>query len=656
MDENFIEYKLNRLNIVGEINSNTPICVIIEIAISLSIDIDKTKIKDYIYFKRLIQTINTSKTLTLNIYNNKNHKYTPEEYQKIAGFVNGNLNVKWKVKNLIESLHHMLEYYNKDIPKLPEEFEIGQKTNENIYTYNACMLYRICIYYNINLNSDTTIYELGYCVKNCSKNVNELKEILISSINSMSKTNLINILMSNDLKITGSPNIKQISSSKKPLIIKNSIKEPILTNINYKLITSVDLKIIYNNFMDYNYYLNLLEPTTHEESIVLAALIYGINLTECSNPHTEFNILKNNSLNGTIQNTYIPMHDEIFKQKYLNNPKWFDIRYIWEPKLKDIYTEDNLINFIKSEGYKTLDNHIKYDDLLYQIRCIPTFYLGKYPNCILKKTPIYYENIEDIDNDLLISYGILESQTFMIFTVNELTDYFLNSKTFTNPCNPKETFSDVSIEKLKNFCFQFLNGKKKYLTNICINYKKFNDALDEIKKFNETILEQCKIFRNVYLFENEKIKKIIDNLLINLLEIGYYMRGWKINNLDLPLNKYKTIYDLDKQVTVELNTTNSIIEFEKTLDLLKSSTIYDLFINLPILCVNISDNTYIFKTSSNPEMGISIIDRINIAKNGTSEYSCIRMTSNWLVASAYYYIKLTDKKEPFNILELSDIS
>jgi hypothetical protein len=462
--------------------------------------------------------------------------------------------------------------------------------------------------------------------------------------------------MSNDLKITGSPNIKISSSVKKTLTVRNNKKEKKLQNINYKNISSEDLGSVFNNFMNYNYYLNLLEPTTHEESIVLGALIYGINLTECSNPHIEFNTLKNNSMCGTIQNTYIPMYDEIFKSKYLNNPKFFDVRYIWEPKLKDIYTEDNLINFIKSEGYSMIDSNVKYENLLYEIRCVPTFYLGKYPDCKEKQTKIYYETIDDIDNDLLISYGIIENKEFVIFTVNELTDYFKNSKTFTNPCNNKDIFSEISILKLKKICSQFLNGKIKILTNIDIQYKKFNESIEEVQKFNDSIFEQCKKFRTFYIFENEKNKKIIDDLLNKILEIGLYMRGWKLSgNNEYPLNKYKTVYELDKQVIVELNTTKSIIEFEELLNSIPKE-IFDLFICLPILCVNIKDKDYTFKISTNSDMGLTIVDRINISKNGESEYSCIRMTSNWLVATSYYYITLLGKKEPFNILDLSDIS
>ena len=409
--------------------------------------------------------------------------------------------------------------------------------------------------------------------------------------------------------------------------------------------------------MNYNYYLTLIEPSSHEECIIMGALIYGINFVECINPYIEYNELKKKTMNGLLINTYIPIYDQNFKIKYLNNPKWYDIRYLWEPKLKHIYTIENLINFIKNEGYTNIDN-ISYEEKLFQIRCIPTFYFGKYPTCKDTLTLIYYESIKDIESELLLSYGILETNKFIVFTVQELTDYFTKSKTFINPCDNKEIFSDISIQKLHNICVEISNNILYLNTNIKFHYDKLFNAIEIVKLFNSTIIAQGKQLRNYYISSKEMIKSNIDLLFIKLLHIGYYMRGWKINNEDLPINTYKTTYDKSKQHIVELNTTTAILDFEnlllefKNIDLL----FYNLFNQLPILCVQHNSSSLTFKSSSNPDMGLTIIDRINIAKDGESEYSCIRMTSNWLLASAYYYIKLCDKKEPFDIKDLSDIT
>ena len=169
-------------------------------------------------------------------------------------------------------------------------------------------------------------------------------------------------------------------------------------------------------------------------------------------------------------------YSPIFRQKYVNNPKWYNIRYIWEPKLTYIYSKDNLIKFLKTEGYTNIEDN--YEEMLYTIRLIPTFYYGKYPNCTVEKTNIYFEPISEINNDLLLSYGILESSSFIIFTVNELADYFTSSKTFINPCNNTEVFSENSINKLNNFCNEILNNKKKCLTEIENNYKKLSDSIE----------------------------------------------------------------------------------------------------------------------------------------------------------------------------------
>ena len=641
------QFFLNRIYITGLISKDTPLCVVIEIAQSLNINIDKEQINEYYYYNRLIKTIKDTKGFLIN----KKETYTQEELQYIASFVNGNREIKWRLNPLLKSFNHLMEFYNKENIEYPEsEFIIGQKTPDNIYALNACMLYRMCIFYEISLTKNTTIEEMGYIIKNYSKTIDEIREMVIFNINNTNKKNLLNLLVSNNLKISNSPNIKCPSVSKLPIKIGNQHTK-ILSNINFNNIKTNDLKITYTNLMDHEYYLIRLEPNTQEESIILAAIIYGINLTECINPFNEYNEIRHNSLNGKVNIHYIPKYDPIFRQKYVNNPKWYNIRYIWEPKLTYIYSKDNLIKFLKTEGYTNIEDN--YEEMLYTIRLIPTFYYGKYPNCTVEKTNIYFEPISEINNDLLLSYGILESSSFIIFTVNELADYFTSSKTFINPCNNTEVFSENSINKLNNFCNEILNNKKKCLTEIENNYKKLSDSIELVKKFNESINLQSRVFRNLYISSEELVKKNINIVLNNLLNIGYYMRGWKIHSNNLPISL--TTYDVIRQIDVELNSTNAIIEFEKSLKNLDIKT-YEIFKNLPILCIKHIDSSYIFKPSNNIDAGLTILDRINIVKDGKTEHSCIRLSSNWILSSAFHYITICGNPEPFNILDMADIS
>ena len=641
---------LNRINISGPINKNTPLCVILEIAFSLNIDVDKEKINEYHYYNRLLKTIKDIKAYTVQT---NVESYSLDDLQHIASFVNGNREIKWRKNCLLEAYKHLLKYYNKEnIEEIEEEFYIGQKNPDNLYAFNACMLYRICIFYDIELNKNNTIEEMGYLIKNYSKSTEELREMMIFNITNISKKNLLNLLISSNLKIVESPNLKCPSVSKLPIKISKKTDKNI-PNINHSNLTTNDLKETYKKLMDYNYYLNILEPNSQEQCIILTALIYGINLTQCSNPYQEYIELKNKTLNGTINNSYIPIYDLFFRKRYMDNPNWFNIRNIWEPKLTFLYSEENLVNFLKNEGYIIEEITTNYEDLLFQIRLTPTFYLGKYPNCNLQTTYIYMEPINDISNELLISYGILENLTFSIFTVNELAEYFLASKSFINPSNTNEIFSEYTIRKLKNFCFSKINNKKKLVSEVENNYNKLLNSIETVIKFNESIFQQGQILRNLYLSSSENMRKEIILILNYLLEIGYYMRGWKINSQELPI--VITTYEIIKQNDVEYNSTKAIIKFEETIKTINIK-IFEIIKTLPLITIIKNDGIISFKPSTNLEGGLTILERIKIVKEDKNINACIRTSSNYFLASGYYYLKICKNEEPFNISEMAIIS
>lgn len=78
--------------------------------------------------------------------------------------------------------------------------------------------------------------------------------------------------------------------------------------------------------------------------------------------------------------------------------------------------------------------------------------------------------------------------------------------------------------------------------------------------------------------------------------------------------------------------------------------------NLPLIIYNYLNNR--FTQSNSSDEGLTIYDRINIVKEGEdgSIQSCIRMTSNKFVSSAYYYMRLLSLYVPFHISDVSYIS
>lgn len=655
-------FELNRLSIIGKITSDTPFCVLSEVANSIPMDIEKEHLVENVYLNEVLKGIKKFRAPTVIGKNDKdgNLCYDDTDLQNICVFLNYE-ETKWRSSNILIAFNHTLTFMNVKEPPLPSStFTFGKKTNNNPLAYDACMLYRLCTYYSIKTTRTTLIQHMANAITNYSKSTTELRKMIELNLSGMKKSALINLLLMPELSISPSPNIKPRSTSKQPIKTQLDLVK-VLPNINTSSVTSADIEVAYRDLTNIDYYLPLIHPSSQEETIAITAAVYGINLVQCINPYLEYIEIKRQSLSGSIyQHAYIPTNDMRFRKMYINNPKFFDVRLTWEPKLNFLYRREDLIDFLLFEGYSVLDDHDNYEDLLYQNRCQPTFYSGRNPECTFRTTSIYIEDIDTIDDKLIIVYGNLETNEFDLYSVNELTDYFDRGKTFINASNTKTLFTDTNINKLKNICTQFIKSEKDD-TEVYYLYRRLLSVIDEVIKINLTIIDQGKEFKMYYINSHENIKSTILELFRKVLYVGYYMRGWKVRgdykiSLDeLPISSLKTTFDIDKTEDVFMNTSIAIIDFEKYLSDVDSRT-KAFFLKLPLLCVKIEGTKCTYTVSNDESKGFTIYERIMIAKSGEGDASCIRMTSNWLLASAYYYITLLDNVKPFNILDMCDIS
>ena len=105
-------------------------------------------------------------------------------------------------------------------------------------------------------------------------------------------------------------------------------------------------------------------------------------------------------------------------------------------------------------------------------------------------------------------------------------------------------------------------------------------------------------------------------------------------------------------IVVEVKSNASISQFEE--ECRQNPKIGKIIKNLPL--VQYRGGKYV-KSNSNHE-GITIQDRIDIVKKGetTSISSCIRMSSNWFIASAHKYITILGLPAPFDIFKMRQIS
>jgi hypothetical protein len=655
--------ELNRLNIVGKINEYMPACVLMEVATSLRIDISKELIHDPEYIDILIKTLSTITQVYAKPFN-----LTTKEAPNVARYINGNSKISWHKEDLLKAYDHLNRYYKVENPPMPEDdFVFGYKTPETPLSYDACMLYSICKYIKAETTRLTTIEEMAEMVTNRKRQCEEIRKKLISVIECMTHDELLSSYIQTD--------------SKKLIQSKTDIK---IDSISAEAINKTHLKIT-----SVNHLIGRIDPKTHIEAILLSVYFYGINLTKCVNPIKEFTAMRK----CKDVSEYIPVADDIFKLKYLINPVAFNVTKCWESSVQCIYSDLVIKTFAEAAGYD-ISLGISYLEFLSIAEVTETFHLGVHPNSIINLEPltptmISLDDPKELGYSNIITYGISDIPSSLIYhSVQDLIGFFTSMLKFVVPGSPHKIISKSAIKKLKNICVDNQHTTSSVslesgdiLTSVGTtpparmfrgrissstetdeerDYKKLYDVIVKIEKMSVPIGRNANQLRTVY----KEYKSDIDKYMKLFLELAMYMRGWMLNKnsgkvkSEFPLLSSDTLVSPDDQEMIIVNTTQAIHKFEHHVNSVNSE-LKDILEGLPLMrrFNSDGDENGVFTANTCKDEGITIMDRLKIVKDDTSENACIRMTSNHYLMSVFFYtVIVLGNEEPFDVKKISEIS
>lgn len=241
------------------------------------------------------------------------------------------------------------------------------------------------------------------------------------------------------------------------------------------------------------------------------------------------------------------------------------------------------------------------------------------------------------------------------YKVSELTNLFVANNNFINPVrsdNKRSSsislFTSNAIGKLKILATQ-LSGA--VVTGV--EWQNLLQAIDKVEEANKDISHAALKFKEYYhqsypVNDDKKcdiVKQEIKDTLLSLFRVSMFMRGWDDTRSSLPI-EISLVRD-SEQSTVDLRVTQEMAILYKLLN--SGGKIVG---DLPL--VRYLDSHFI--QSNSKDDGISIKDRLDIVKKGTTNASCIRLSSNWLAASAYHYTIILGLDRPFDITKLRVIS
>ena len=627
--------KLNRLLITGHLSEYTPYCVIKEILEAHNISFSNLPNEELSFARQQTEIQRILKFRTLEIETNEVGGFDEKSLRYLATFVNTNVKT-WTKSSLLKCYDHMMNFEYESIEKLRKlDINFIPKSPEYIKGLNACMLYKICLYYHIYTKWNTSESDMVFMIKKLFEPANEIRLHLSNLIQSLDKTRLINLYL----------NIPKYNQ-KVNFTLKNIdevINDNPLLNLEHEKITDSILK-----FKDINYVLMNLFPTNHNDSIVLTALNYKLNITESKYPLDEYKaILKNPSLE-----LYVP-YDPVFRKNYLKNPKWYDTRNFWNISLSQIYNEGELKNMCISEGFVVDDfRNSEPQVLLLQSQNSNSFYFGKNPyNLEEIETPIMCEVLEDLKEEDCLSYGNYSKKSFITYSIDEIYTLFMTYRSYVNPTDIEHCLGKRVINKLKFIA-------QKY------NIIKLLSVISELDKWHEYSNENTERLRGLYNKSNIERKTYIKRYFDTLTKCGMYMRGWD-GESEYPLGEKSTLKVNISYETIEQNVSQGI---KNVMDYLNDNLYEEekeILIKLPLMkYTKYHDENFNFKTltfvpSPDPEDGNTLIERLEIVSKGSAHKnmkSCIRLSSNILLSSVYFYSCSLNLDEPYNIKYLEYIS
>lgn len=282
-------------------------------------------------------------------------------------------------------------------------------------------------------------------------------------------------------------------------------------------------------------------------------------------------------------------------------------------------TED-LLDLMGTDG--TLDSRehsYLYDQL--QLRyTLNSFHHGNSCDIQRRDTVILKEELSELPIHSVVSYGTLLSyETLQPYTYAELFEWFSRIKSLKNP-EDKEPFPSESLQKLAELC-AYRKRPTESLSDyeIRIELGHLIVALSSRTEDTEGLVDQLKLICKT----DNRVVKFFELLL----SLSMSMRGWN-GQSDQWL---QGTHDLE-QGTIDINVTRRIEDLEELLEQLECK---DLLLSLPLM--NFTEGTTIAYQEQEQSIGLRL-EIVKLGEDTDTISSCIRISSNYLCATCYYYL------------------
>ena len=590
---------LSRLNLIPEIDENTPLVVLEEISLCHKIPYDE-------------MFVDNVRNKPIGIVH---EPVQNNEWSIIAQYINPN--ETWPIPELQDAYNFIKDWANHIDRRPHNDFTFGLQTPSDPARFNACILYSICAANNVKTHYDTTLYQLATLCNMLIRPDSYSRNIIYNTINNIPKEDLMQLYVAATGLMDYSPD--QVSDVNRDyLALEDSV-------------SAFDSKQMLRM---------RVRPQSYADAIVLAALNFSIDLSGMLDPIVEYAQLYKDPDN------YIPS-DPHLQSLVKSNPHLISTTETFNPLLpSELYDENVLAKMARTEGYTDAD--LRQDSaytLLQMAYMSSTFYHGVQPGMKNTETPFMLDIVEELDSNLIVCFGVQGAHGTMIaFRYTELGELFKHHRNFVNPMVEDDIFPHIAITKLKNLCKMVRAGD----TQAVIDERNMvYEAIINTELFTDETQAKARELFEIHEQATPEKKIIIEDAINKLFWLSMYMRGWSGDG-EYPIIRAP----VDNQVFVDLNVTKALHAFESACKDLEE--IGEIILELPLLKYKAGGFRPIMSDDSR-----TIADRIAIVKAGDTHDnydSCIRLSSNLFAMSSYRYMDILGIPVPFQVERLREIS
>lgn len=419
------------------------------------------------------------------------------------------------------------------------------------------------------------------------------------------------------------------------------------------------LRTLFQRWESRMYTIERHEPQSHDEAVLLAAMHYGVDIHRSSNPLREYTHLllsistyayaSRPRVWGCVQ--YVHPVDPVLATWTSKNPDALSLRYAYVPVFPiELWPHEAAKDIAERWGKSaTHESHVMTDTEFLQWRAVSNhFYAGVPYAPSNMQTHVDLTDVSTLPPNDAIAFGN-EEQGYTLLTWQELQRWLDIRKHAVWPSAHVQTIDTCALVQLER-----LSTLRQWFPLV----QTVRMLREEEQENKQSVRAFVTAWTRATLHEQQAVLTV----LWTWLYLGMAMRGWN----QVPPSSIQGISKTAYYLVNPFPLSETAVESGDTLDVRIHQWV--TLLNDALDACTPSWRTIIARAhlhlytegkyipAHDSEQGITLEDRLRVMTRTESVYACVRLSSNWMCSSAYYYLSQIGTDMPFAIRDLVRIA